>query len=710
MSERSTTPNDRKGRAVFSAVSEERCLKPSRHSESSQPIRNGWSNANRRLKELGLNDSQLDQLKAFSADEIEHVVDLAAHMTFEQTRQAVSDARGMTPELRKTFFLRKQTNPNLTTTNFLVEQYLVQQEQARFQQVRADDAQQNADELKAIFCQSTTTLLTNDQKYKEAYQKWKEEYRGHVPTVENVYEQFKFELVVGEVSRTTQANDKRSALCNSAMKLFQELFQEGVSPSNTQEAVTQRFWTSLLRAVQTVLGNTTDMLEVHDTSSSSFVGSSEQPDISLAPRNMGCESFTFVQKIVELKTGGRKAAGLSQIYSRARDLRLLKGRRSYEIEGAVADDKTIDLLRCVLSRAGPKLYLVASANLLGDWTSLFHVIRALLSNKFICGEQEHLQPRESGKLGSSNVVATLQLMENKPTVTLERDDPVSGNSTYVVKKKYPFGAEAYQKEKTNLETVFKAMQKDGVSYPSAHFNDATSTIIFNFIGHRVRIHTSDQVKDAFNQLSKQLHAAHGVGMWHGDISPRNIVMCLEGNVWLERSRTVRETVERQKAMTIADWIKASCAALERCPRTVEYYLIDWSEAETISSDQNQGCAVTLQCSYPLPVFRPQHTPTEELSIDVYKRRDEYALRCSLIMLYTESVKLGEDWMWRVQFGFGEQRSSFISKCIKRRADVLIKIADENDVNPFPEYIRGLARNCNAIWERDSETIFAVTMW
>ena len=219
MSERSTTPNDRKGRAVFSAVSEERCLKPSRHSESSQPIRNGWSNANRRLKELGLNDSQLDQLKAFSADEIEHVVDLAAHMTFEQTRQAVSDARGMTPELRKTFFLRKQTNPNLTTTNFLVEQYLVQQEQARFQQVRADDAQQNADELKAIFCQSTTTLLTNDQKYKEAYQKWKEEYRGHVPTVENVYEQFKFELVVGEVSRTTQANENSGPLRLSPSQL-----------------------------------------------------------------------------------------------------------------------------------------------------------------------------------------------------------------------------------------------------------------------------------------------------------------------------------------------------------------------------------------------------------------------------------------------------------------------------------------------------------
>ena len=130
-------------------------------------------------------------------------------------------------------------------------------------------------------------------------------------------------------------------------------------------------------------------------------------------------------------------------------------------------------------------------------------------------------------------------------------------------------------------------------------------------------------------------------------------------------------------------------------QSVSYYLIDWGEAETIASDQSQGRAVTLQCSYPV---------RRSAMFDVLKRRDEYALRCSLIILYTESAKLGEDWMWTVKFELNEDRCFLVKKCLSKRKDVLSKIAVDGEANPFPKFIRSLAKNCNAIWKMDRERI------
>ena len=130
-------------------------------------------------------------------------------------------------------------------------------------------------------------------------------------------------------------------------------------------------------------------------------------------------------------------------------------------------------------------------------------------------------------------------------------------------------------------------------------------------------------------------------------------------------------------------------------QSVSYYLIDWGEAETIASDQSQGRAVTLQCSYPV---------RRSAMFDVLKRRDEYALRCSLIILYTESAKLGEDWMWTVKFELNAERWPLVEKCLSKRENVLLKIAEDGEANPFPKFIRSLAKNCNAIWKMDRERI------
>ena len=106
------------------------------------------------------------------------------------------------------------------------------------------------------------------------------------------------------------------------------------------------------------------------------------------------------------------------------------------------------------------------------------------------------------------IVATLQPMDNKPTVTLERDP--DNSSTYVVKKKHHC-AELYNKEKANLDIKCQAMEKNAVTYPAAKFDDATSTIAFGFIGHRVRMHSDRQVEEVSRQLTAQLNAAHSSG-------------------------------------------------------------------------------------------------------------------------------------------------------------------------------------------------------
>ena len=162
-------------------------------------------------------------------------------------------------------------------------------------------------------------------------------------------------------------------------------------------------------------------------------------------------------------------------------------------------------------------------------------------------------------------------------------------------------------------------------------------------------------------------------------------MCMTSNVSAEQDEA-RKYVESAKNRSIDELVRGAAAAVSEASanrrRAVNYYLIDWGEAETISSDQKQGRAVTLQCSYPL---------SKDALPEVFKRRDHYALRCSLIILYAESAKLGEDWLWNVKFEV---------------KDVLSRIAAENDANPFPKFVRSLANDCNAFWETDFGTELA----
>ena len=175
-------------------------------------------------------------------------------------------------------------------------------------------------------------------------------------------------------------------------------------------------------------------------------------------------------------------------------------------------------------------------------------------------------------------------------------------------------------------------------------------------------------------------------------------MCMADNASLWTSEIIR-VVKDTKQAQISEWIQRAASQVvkagETTARSVNYYLIDWGEAETIASDQSQGRAVTLQCSYPLRLTAV---------IDVLKRRDQYALDCSLIVLYTESAKLGEDWMWTVKFELNEDRCFLVKKCLSKRKDVLSKIAVDGEANPFPKFIRSLAKNCNAIWKMDRERI------
>ena len=738
MSDDGATPVQK--RTTAEVLSEERVLRPPRRSESSQPLTSFRDAGIARLVKLGLETSQFEQISSLSTDEIDIFVFLFQEkcQRFEDSLQLVQDSRVVVQHYQMRFVACRLQSPNITVTDFYLELANRAEElanraeelanraeesanraeelanraeesanraeesanRARERANRAEEqlaeARQDAAELSAIICcQSSRTLVfTEANVYSEAYTQWAKHWTT-IPSLSEVYEKFKFELILGEVSRSASLDPKRIAMCESAESLFNSVFVAKDSASNSQEAVTQRFWTSLLRAVQAALGDQVDMLDVHDTSTASFVGSNEQPDISLAPRNMSCESFTFVQKIAELKIKGQRGAGVSQIISRARDLRLLKGLASYEIEGAVADDTALDILRCVLSPSGPKVWLVATVKLSDDWASVIQAIAALLSNKLVSGEQE-LQPRESGRLGSTNVVATLQRMDNKPAVWLEKDPD---GLIHVVKKKHHLW-EAYFTEKTNLETVRCGMSKMNVRYPTAAFDDSSWTITFDFVGHRVRMHTDDQVRAAFRQLEEQLGAAHNSGMWRGDISPRNIVMCMTSNASPEQDET-RRYVANAKNGSIDEWVRGAAAAAVEASRSrqrvVDYYLIDWGEAETISSDQKQGRAVTLQCSYPL---------SSDASPEVFKRRDCYALRCSLIILYAESAKLGEDWWWNGKFEADEERRSLRERYMRKRKHVLSRIAAENEANPFPKFVRSLAKDCNEFCEIDFGTELA----
>ena len=374
------------------------------------------------------------------------------------------------------------------------------------------------------------------------------------------------------------------------------------------------------------------------------------------------------------------------------------------MECAVADDTAIDFHRCVLSPDGPEVHLVSSVNLLTDgWTSLFLITAALLLNKLTSGEQQEA-PRESGRLGVTNVVATLQRMPGKPTVTLERE-----GSNHVVKKEYSLALEgAYTQEVVNLNAVRNAMRSKNIEYPEPEFDEANRTITLRFIGHRVRIHTVAQVIKAHEQLSRQLDAVHIAGIWHGDISPRNIVMVPKKGMVdpCSQQQSLREIILQEMDRTgirtpgfsMTDLLKTvsqQWSGRSLVLREADYYLIDWGEAETVKSDVKQGRAITLHCSYPLP---------KDTSFDAYKRRDIFALNCSLIMLYTESAKLGDGWKWTVGYNPQRDKVDWVKKYLEKRTNVLVEIASSADDNPFPKFLRDLASDCNSIFEQHENLV------
>ena len=88
----------------------------------------------------------------------------------------------------------------------------------------------------------------------------------------------------------------------------------------------------------------------------------------------------------------------------------------------------------------------------------------------------------------------------------------------------------------NLDVGLKVLKL--IDFPEAKPN----TIRFSLVGHRVRLNSACQFKAALDSLSEQLTALHSKGFYHGDVSARNIMMCVTGGAGYDAD-TAREGID-----------------------------------------------------------------------------------------------------------------------------------------------------------------------
>jgi len=483
----------------------------------------------------------------------------------------------------------------------------------------------------------TKTALDFD-KYNAFYAKYRDAFRGMKPR--DFCQRFSESLFEILKERASSVDD---SLVDAPADTVRRLLGVGKKSTRTSKAKqtethTQVFWTSMFGVAKGLLENG-DVMDVIDSSSHYFIGSAKQPDISFTLPDAPHKVLQCVKGVVELKKGGGRRQALKQVIQRRAEIASHRVKFDRLI-GATADDTAIMFIdyrvpeptapvmnpEDLKSFMRPKTYAEvlfegdkvgkAGMPLVVHLLASMAAFMALMRHQHSGGESV---PRISGMVDNhgSDVVAVISQLPGKPVVTL-----VKANGHLMIQKEFPSG----------LDTVFAVERKRIEQLKTLTFlkdvwftEGDTNIIHFPTAGHRVRINSDEQFAEALKQLQSQLDAIHKTGLQHGDISVRNMIMCVS------KPKKDAPPTQLQPAQLNGD-LDADVAAIKEalCKPTkgdaakagVTYHLIDFGSAEIIAAN---NFTYTLQSSFPIC----------DGSVVSPAERDCFALRASLLQLAAE---------------------------------------------------------------------------